>query len=159
MVRIQGSVWNDEDGNSLNSAAELGVGGVTINLYVFGETSILTSIDTRADGSYSFDGLSPDQEYSVEVRPGEGYVFSPVGNDNDVTATPGDIHIARKEQICVGPGGTAQVDAAVYGKGDGVAEFGSEHPHTEPGSISGIAFVDLVTPSRLVGACSNFCTE
>lgn len=72
--RIGDLIWNDEDGDGVKDANEQGIANVTLNLhYDLNADGVIDAADivaatttTAADGSYSFDNLTPD-DYIVTV--------------------------------------------------------------------------------------------
>ncbi|MFT3893585.1 MAG: SdrD B-like domain-containing protein [Anaerolineales bacterium] len=60
-------VWLDADADGVQDAGEVGVGGVTVQLYSSTGTLIGTTT-TAADGSYNFTGLTPG-DYYVQFTP------------------------------------------------------------------------------------------
>ncbi|MGJ3237549.1 MAG: SdrD B-like domain-containing protein [Anaerolineae bacterium] len=62
-------VWFDADNNGVIDAGEVGIGGVTVNLYDASDllTPLLTDV-TDGEGYYLFDDLEPG-DYVVEVEP------------------------------------------------------------------------------------------
>ena len=81
-------VWNDTNDNGLQDGGELGVPGVTVQLYTSAGTLTGTDI-TDASGLYLFDNLVPGDYYVVFTLPG-GYVFSRqnIGADDAVDSDP-----------------------------------------------------------------------
>jgi hypothetical protein len=70
-------VWNDANGNGIQDAGEVGIGGVLVTLtYPNGQTATTT---TAADGSYIFANLAPGTTYSVAFGTPAGY--SPTGSN------------------------------------------------------------------------------
>ncbi len=67
-------VWSDANGNGVKDPSEVGIGGVTLDLYKAGgdgqcgtaDDAMLASVTTAADGSYLFGGLVADK-YCVKV--------------------------------------------------------------------------------------------
>jgi hypothetical protein len=72
--KIEGVKYTDITGNSF-SADDTGLGGVTINLYQGSDASgpVFATTTTAADGSYSFENLSPGTYFVEETVP-NGYV-------------------------------------------------------------------------------------
>jgi|GEM_PF-4354261 len=83
--RIGDLVWNDQDGDGTKDPTEIGIAGVTLDLYydinddgvlnaaddISGDSVItiadrITTTTTAADGAYHFDNLTPD-DYIVDV--------------------------------------------------------------------------------------------
>ncbi|RMF03524.1 MAG: DUF11 domain-containing protein, partial [Bacteroidetes bacterium] len=67
-------VWNDIDGNGQQDAAEEGLAGITVNLYRK-NLSLVGSLSTDTDGSYSFNNLAPGA-YFLEFVPPAGFYRS-----------------------------------------------------------------------------------
>jgi uncharacterized surface anchored protein len=68
-------VWNDENEDGIQDVGELGIAGVTVNLYACNGTFLATTT-TDVNGYYLFDDLVPG-DYKVEFILPSGYVFSP----------------------------------------------------------------------------------
>ena len=89
-------VWFDVDADGIQDGAEIGIGGVTVNLYS-GNGTLVTTTTTSASGAYLFSGLTPG-DYFVEFVPPSGYALSPQdqgGND----ATDSDANLATGRTI------------------------------------------------------------
>ncbi len=93
--KIGNLVWNDANGDG-SPIGELGIPGVTVNLYASTGTTLLATTVTDGNGEYLFEGL-PDGNYVVEVDPSTvptGYTQTgdPEGNNDrqgSATATGG----------------------------------------------------------------------
>ena len=83
LASIGDFVWEDTNGDGIQDAGELGVGGVTVDLYDGGGNFIATTT-TAADGSYGFADLVPGDYYVDFTLPG-GYMFSPQDQGGDDT--------------------------------------------------------------------------
>ena len=89
----QGSGTAANDFNGIQDAGEVGIPGVTVNLYD-GSDSLVASTSTTSTGAYLFSNLEPG-DYYVEFIPPTGYSISPQdqgGNDatdSDADATTG----------------------------------------------------------------------
>lgn len=59
-------VWNDADNGGDQDTGELGIPGVTVNLYASDGVTLLATTVTDANGEYLFEGL-PDGNYVVKV--------------------------------------------------------------------------------------------
>jgi SdrD B-like domain/Secretion system C-terminal sorting domain len=72
-IEIGNRVWADADGNGIQDASELGIAGVTMELYNAAGTSLLASVNTNANGNYYFNntnvagGLQPNTTYIIRV--------------------------------------------------------------------------------------------
>jgi protocatechuate 3,4-dioxygenase beta subunit len=101
-LQLGNRVWNDVNNDGLN-AGELGIAGVTVNLYKdndnnnIADGAIIATTTTDADGFYLFSGLVPGNYIVGVVRP-TGFVSSAVnGGDPD-----NDINFDDNGQITVG---------------------------------------------------------
>lgn len=81
---ISDMVWMDENGNGIQDEGEMGMSGVTVNLYDC-DTLMLASTITDDSGYYKFEMLMAG-DYSLEFVAPENYLYSPmdVGGDDDV---------------------------------------------------------------------------
>ena len=68
-------VWYDTNVDGVQDSTEIGIDGVTVNLYSSAGTLVATTV-TSGGGGYLFVGLPPG-DYFVEFIPPAGYVFSP----------------------------------------------------------------------------------
>ncbi|MEZ4685357.1 MAG: SdrD B-like domain-containing protein, partial [Bacteroidia bacterium] len=93
-------VWDDLDGNGLQSAAEPGIPGVFVTLYLYDPVSqTSTQVGTQytdADGKYLFDNLLPNRQYYVRFDSlPANYGFSPKdigGNTANNDSIDSDAH-------------------------------------------------------------------
>jgi protocatechuate 3,4-dioxygenase beta subunit len=89
LASIGNRVWLDANGNGLQDAGEVGVSGVTVNLYQNGtdglpgtaDDIIIGTATTDANGFYLFDSLMPSfgtsTQYNVGFVPPATYLLSP----------------------------------------------------------------------------------
>ena len=63
---IGDSVWADADGDGIQDPGEIGIGGVTVELYDATGTLIDTTT-TAADGSYLFTNVAYGDDYTVQI--------------------------------------------------------------------------------------------
>ncbi len=77
-------VWHDENMDGLQQAEEMGIAGVTVNLYDCLD-NLLATTTTNEDGYYLFGNLDAG-DYYVEFIAPEGYVYTmrDVGGDDNV---------------------------------------------------------------------------
>jgi hypothetical protein len=81
-------VWNDENKNGIQDAAEVGVAGVVVTLYDE-NGAIVRSTKTDAYGIYKFCGLETGlngKNYQVRFTPPPGYIFTTQNADNKGTS-------------------------------------------------------------------------
>ena len=83
LASIGDYVWEDINADGIQDAGEVGVGGVTVDLYDGGGNFVATTT-TAADGSYGFTNLMPG-DYYVDFTLPSGYVFSPQDQGGDDT--------------------------------------------------------------------------
>ncbi|MFH1756059.1 MAG: SdrD B-like domain-containing protein [Candidatus Latescibacterota bacterium] len=88
-------VWEDMDADGIQDAGELGVAGVTVELYQgCGASSPVASTTTDANGNYLFSNLTPGDYFVKFILPG-GWFFSPKdqgandAKDSDANPTTG----------------------------------------------------------------------
>ncbi|MFC1758264.1 SdrD B-like domain-containing protein [Planctomycetota bacterium] len=109
---IQGSVWDDENGNGIRDKGETGLSGVHVKAYGMGRTYETVSDD---DGVYRLTALRPGQ-YKLEFQQPDGATFSPLhrGDDSSVNS---DVN-RWSNQTSLVPVVTGQlhdtIDAGVY---------------------------------------------
>jgi len=93
---IEGTVWLDEDLDGILDIEETGITSVTVNL-LDSSGVIIASVDTDANGNYSFEGI-PAGNYTVDVVNGD----IPVGLTNTAGeggVDPKNVTVAPGEQV------------------------------------------------------------
>jgi fimbrial isopeptide formation D2 family protein/uncharacterized repeat protein (TIGR01451 family) len=75
-------VWNDTNANGIQDQEELGINGVTVNLYRVGTDEPIATTTTANGGYYLFPNLTPDS-YVVEFVAPQGAVITTPLVDND----------------------------------------------------------------------------
>lgn len=94
-------VWFDADSDGIQDATEIGVPGVTVNLYNSSGVFI-TSTTTNMNGEYLFTGIS-DGTYSVGfANLPNGYNFTTKSATNDATGSDADLASGRTSQVTLG---------------------------------------------------------
>ncbi|MDH3425737.1 MAG: hypothetical protein OEM22_03610, partial [Acidimicrobiia bacterium] len=121
-VEISGEVWTDLNRDGIQDGAELGLGGVPVDLVGAGPDGTFGTVDdlaastvTAPDGSYSFSTVPPGS-YQVLYTPPGTFVFSPngVGSDPAVDSDPAPTS-GTTSVILLASGDTAtDIDAGVY---------------------------------------------
>ena len=83
-------VWNDTNANGIQDPGELGLAGVTVNLYNSLTNVLVDTTTTNGSGNYQFTNVKPGDAYNGEyylefIKP-VGWNFSPAfqGTDNTV---------------------------------------------------------------------------
>ena len=118
-------VWLDSDGDGVQDGSEVGVSGVTVQLFDQGAVYMLASTTTDADGRYAFADLSPGTYYAVFTAP-TGYVFTAFAQggdgslDSDADPATGETPVIVFELADVQLRWDAGLE--VDGDGDGVAD-------------------------------------
>ncbi|RMG33094.1 MAG: hypothetical protein D6732_12480, partial [Methanobacteriota archaeon] len=87
---IGDKVWHDEDCDGIQDDTELGISGVTVELYDC-DGNYVDVTTTDFDGNYSFTDLTPGDYYLKFYLP-NGYVFSPKNASLDSSGDSGDDH-------------------------------------------------------------------
>lgn len=117
-------VWIDKDGDGNQDVGEVGLNGVTVNLYCFGTTTVLQTTTTANNpigglaGYYQFKNLSPTLcNYQVEFVKPAGYLFgrkdSPL--TTDLLDSDADLTTGKTGSITMAAGvDQMQWDAGVY---------------------------------------------
>jgi len=109
-VSLGGQVFNDANADGTIDEGELGMEGITVNLYDC-DNSLLATTVTDADGMYLFESLMSG-DYMIEFEAPEGYLFSAPENGltECMTLLPGDENLAINA-------GLFAYDGCTYGKG------------------------------------------
>ena len=98
-VSIGDFVWFDTDRDGVQDSGESPVEGVVVNLIDPGDGSVVATTTTDADGFYSFTGLIPSTEYTVEFVAPSGSSFTGVdaggddGADSDADPVSGRVSV------------------------------------------------------------------
>ena len=83
-------VWIDSNKNGIQDAGETGVNGVTVNLHLCSDNSVVATTTTAnnagTDGFYQFTGLTPGVGYYVEFVLPSGFTFTTANAPGSTTA-------------------------------------------------------------------------
>jgi hypothetical protein len=83
-INIGNFVWQDLDGDGIQDAGEPGAAGITVQLWNAGQTQLIDSATTNANGIYSVVAPIPG-DYRIRVVPFPGSSFSPKNQGADDT--------------------------------------------------------------------------
>ncbi|HEX7376310.1 MAG TPA: SBBP repeat-containing protein, partial [Pirellulales bacterium] len=113
-TRINGLVWNDQNGDGIRQSSEPGVPNITVQLFYGtpGSGTPVASTVTDSLGLYSFNGVAPGNNYYVQVAPAGGvFTGENAGSDptiaSNVSPTSGDsgaITVAAGQTVLVNAG-------------------------------------------------------
>ena len=110
-------VWRDTNQNGLQDADETGIADITVHLLSAADNSVLHTVTTAANGSYSFANLTAGR-YIVEFVPGASWFFSPnlLGANRSLDSDP-DPNTGRTAIISLANNGIiTNVDAGLIPK-------------------------------------------
>jgi protocatechuate 3,4-dioxygenase beta subunit len=165
LVSVGNFVWNDANNNGVFDPTEVGIGGVTVNLYAANGTTLLGTRQTTAAGGYQFDDLAPGG-YVLEIVPPAGFAsstgkngsttgpFEPgvVGNldnqDHGTAQANGTIRAALV--TLAAPGDAANPDT--NGKGPNNANFAIDFGLFRPQAVGNFVWNDANNNGKLDGA-------
>ncbi|MGE5353433.1 MAG: SdrD B-like domain-containing protein [Acidobacteriota bacterium] len=89
-ARIGDYVWNDLNINGIQNSNEPGLANVTVNLFRCGQSTVLASTRTDANGFYQFVGLLPGNYYLQFVLPNEfAFTYLHQGSNNALDSDAG----------------------------------------------------------------------
>ncbi|MES2469452.1 MAG: SdrD B-like domain-containing protein [Verrucomicrobiota bacterium] len=98
LVNIGNFVWHDFDSDGAQDAGEPGIGGVTVQLWNSGKTSLLDSAVTSTSGTYSITAPGPGSYRVRVVLPSLNQSFSPKNlaggddqKDSDINPSGADL--------------------------------------------------------------------
>jgi len=83
-VSIYGYVWYDENVDGINKD-EVNVVDVKVELYD-DKGNLIKTVKTDAKGSYKFEGIEPDKEYTVKFEVPQTYLVTKGGGDSDTNS-------------------------------------------------------------------------
>ena len=117
-VNLGNRVWNDKDNDGIQDATEVGMAGVTVNLYTdldnngIADLPAILTTTTDTDGMYLFDNLTPGKYIVGVVNPAGNFVKSttnggnpdtnPADNDNNGVTTVSGITYSDAFVLSVG---------------------------------------------------------
>lgn len=114
--KIGDTVWRDWNGNGIQDPGELGISGVTVQLYAADGTTLLATATTDSNGNYYFPGLA-ESTYVVKVVPPAG--STQTGDPDAVIDNQHSIVLGEGEQYLTAdfgyqPGGTGTIGDQVF---------------------------------------------
>jgi len=116
---LQGVIWWDENLNGIQDENRKGIKGIRIHLYKNGaDTGEVTYSETIGVGSYKFENLEPDANYTIKVdlpRNYSDFTLQNKGNDNSKDS---DIvnWVWRSESVYLKAGDVGILDAGLVCK-------------------------------------------
>jgi len=102
LASISSTVWEDTNEDGILDGDEVGLEGVTVNLYD-SDGNLIESTTTDATGQYSFDNLIPG-DYRVEFQQVPGFSPSPNNVGDDSTGSNADPATGLTPVTTLGPG-------------------------------------------------------
>jgi len=146
---LDGRVWSDTSQDGLQDIAEFGVPSVSMNLLNEADVVIDTT-STATDGSYSFNGLTPSVDYTVELVLPAGATLSPQNAGDD--AIDSDFESLNRRVAVSLPSGVTSgpADAGLIGvqlpdaTGNGIVWDDKNGDGVQNGNEKGLRTVDIV---------------
>lgn len=147
LYAIGNRVWFDTDNSSTINGAEVGIDGITVNLYAAGNLTTILATDTTANGGYYlFDGLSAG-DYVVSVAASNftgalngyrssGTTISPAGIVSETTAALANSDIDSDDNGTLQTAGT--LSGAVISSTITLGPTGATEPIGETDLESGV---------------------
>lgn len=111
-------VWNDDDGNGLQDPGELGIAGVTVQLWDAAKLTLLDTDVTDGSGSYTVSAQSPGG-FRIRVIPPPGYVHTLTDagvddlDDSDVDSTTSSAGFSAPFWLAASTSSTTTRDAGL----------------------------------------------
>jgi len=116
---LQGIVWWDENLNGIQDEDHKGIKGIRIHLYKNGvDTGELTYSETIGVGSYKFENLEPDANYTIKIDLPRNYSDFTLQNQGDDNSKDSDIvnWVWRSESVHLEAGDVGILDAGLVCK-------------------------------------------
>ncbi len=144
-------VWVDVDGDGIQDAGEPGFAGATVNLLENG--NLVASTTTDASGIYGFTGLTPDDDYRIEVIAPAGYGFTLRDQGADDTVDS-DVNVSNgrtAEFVLLSDDVKQDMDAGLYADAS-IGDFVWEDTNANGLQDTGEVGIGGVTVNLLDGA-------
>ena len=108
-------VWEDENKDGTQDPGEEGVEGITVELYICGEDEPIASTTTDENGNYSFENLTPNEEYYVVFSDlPDNYIFTEQNQTNEEDDSNADEN-GETECVLLPPGENNEtIDTGIY---------------------------------------------
>jgi hypothetical protein len=154
-IEIGNRVWNDADGNGLQSADEVGYAGVTIELLDATMTTILATTTTNADGYYLFNkdnvinGLVENTIYKLRISNSQFSIGSGIGILSGTVLTPssaitaGTPGVSDNDAINISGNAVITFTTGVMGENNHDLDFG-----LKPSSILAVSNITTFTATK-----------
>jgi len=116
---LQGVVWWDKNLNGIQDETNLGIKGIRVHLYKNGiDTGDMVETKTMGVGSYKFENLAPDANYTVKIDLPKNYPDFTLQNKGDDNSKDSDIvnWVWRSEAVYLKAGETGVLDAGLVCK-------------------------------------------
>ncbi|QCW99304.1 hypothetical protein FGM00_03945 [Aggregatimonas sangjinii] len=109
------TVFLDEDQDGIQDPGEEGVSGITVSLYICGETEAIATTTTDGNGNYEFADLEPNTEYYVGIDVPADFVTSPADQGGDDAADSDVDEDGVSDCVELSPGeNDTTIDAGIY---------------------------------------------
>ena len=119
MASLTGTVWWDENLNGIQDENAKGIKGIRVHLYKNGtDTGEMVLTETEGVGSYKFENLEPDANYTIKVDLPKNYPDFTLQNKGDDNTKDSDIvnWPWRSETLYLKAGDTGVLDAGLICK-------------------------------------------
>jgi len=164
MATLQGIVWWDKNLNGIQDETNQGIKGIRVHLYKNGvDTGEMVETQTEGVGSYKFENLAPDANYTVKIDLPKNYPDFTLQNKGDDNSKDSDIvnWPWRSEKVYLKAGETGVLDAGLVCKVCAqlqIKKFTNDKRVTNKNSIPFIKVGEKVTWKYVVTNASTTST-
>ncbi len=137
-IEIGDRVWMDNDGDGIQDPSEMGIAGVTVNLYQ--GNMLVDTTTTNAQGEYLFTNLDPNTNYNIRLDNPADYSTGPLNGKTITVPNQGVNHMIDSDAVL--QAGFPRIDYTTgdYGENDHTLDFGLQAGLS---SLSGYVYRDL----------------